>query len=388
MGAPWSCFDPAVASVGPSSAEGGGYTREEHFLRTDTVPVSQRDEKSLGPPSEKPADFPRVFLLGSSLGGKTTLFKQFIECYGSGLGDERDRAVYAQIVRNNVISGLKETIELSRILEVGNNDFEYAEAVKQAAETIVTWDPDSTILRDEEAQLVKTLFTDQVVAKSIHKMIENSEETLSYFLNELDRICASDGGVGGGYIPTVKDVFHANCCTSSAVEANIRLSNNGDGSGNKLTIVDFGGARPVRAEWTNSLSNLRSDDIALFVVGLTEYDENIREDQRTDRIVEALSVLQEIVNHTSIDIALVFTKRDLFNKKFLRVPLRRYYWNFSGKTPEDGINFLQDIFISKVPESRLLFTIALNATDSDDCKTKLFSKLAQRDALAQQVTMR
>jgi GTPase SAR1 family protein len=118
-GSAWSCYD-ASAAMGQTESQFDN--RNTGFSKVSPTAL---DEISVGVGSEHKLSktVPRVLLLGTSLGGKTTLFKQFIEYYSARLSESStDRFKDVQTIRENVVNGLKETVEVARILEVGNND--------------------------------------------------------------------------------------------------------------------------------------------------------------------------------------------------------------------------------------------------------------------------
>jgi len=107
------------------------------------------------------------------------------------------------------------------------------------------------------------------------------------------------------------------------------------------------------------------------VVAASEYDQVLFEDGRTNRMVEALQLFEEISNsrwfhHTPV--ILFLNKLDLFLEKIVKVPLTVCFPNYSGAaTSEASMAYLKQQFESKAHnEHRLVHTHVTCAMDSNN----------------------
>lgn len=59
------------------------------------------------------------------------------------------------------------------------------------------------------------------------------------------------------------------------------------------SVLDVGGQRNERKKWIHQFDDVTA---IIFVVAISEYDQTLFEDEEENRIVEALSVFQDICN--------------------------------------------------------------------------------------------
>jgi guanine nucleotide-binding protein G(i) subunit alpha len=148
-------------------------------------------------------------------------------------------------------------------------------------------------------------------------------------------------------MPTDQDVLRARVRTTGITENEITIQ------GSKFRIVDVGGQRAERKKWINCFQDV---SCILFVVAISEYDQVLFEDDVTNRVEEALKVFDEICNlkifakHESM--LLLFNKFDLFTEKMQRVPLSKYFPEFThGEDANEGVKYIQGLFEAKVIHS-------------------------------------
>ena len=78
---------------------------------------------------------------------------------------------------------------------------------------------------------------------------------------------------------------------------------------------DVGGQRNERRKWIHCFDNV---DSVVFVASLSEFDQNLYEDETKNRLDEALELFAQIVNSKwfkECSIILFLNKKDLFEKK-------------------------------------------------------------------------
>lgn len=78
---------------------------------------------------------------------------------------------------------------------------------------------------------------------------------------------------------------------------------------------DVGGQRNERRKWIHCFDSV---DAIVFVVSLSEFDQNLYEDETKNRLDEALELFAQIVNSKwfkESSIILFLNKKDLFEKK-------------------------------------------------------------------------
>jgi len=93
------------------------------------------------------------------------------------------------------------------------------------------------------------------------------------------------------------------------------------------------------------------------------------EDDRVNRMAEALKVFEEILNSPwfkQTSMILFLNKRDLFAEKIKKVKLKDYFPEYTGEnTYDDSVNFIINLFHSKNTNTeRTIYTHVTCATDS------------------------
>jgi len=100
--------------------------------------------------------------------------------------------------------------------------------------------------------------------------------------------------------------------------------------GVSFRMYDVGGQRNERRKWIHCFDNVHA---VMFVAAISEYDQMLFEDDRQNRMEEALSLFSEITNSrffASTSVILFLNKRDLFEEKIKHVPLTVCFKSYDG----------------------------------------------------------
>jgi len=98
-------------------------------------------------------------------------------------------------------------------------------------------------------------------------------------------------------------------------------------------MVDVGGQRSERRKWIHCFDEVTA---ILFVCGLSEYDQYLREDETQMRMHESILLFDEICNSSwfqNTSIILFLNKEDLFRDKITKVDLKICFPNYDGTPP-------------------------------------------------------
>ena len=105
--------------------------------------------------------------------------------------------------------------------------------------------------------------------------------------------------------------------------------------------------RSGRKKWIEFFKNINA---ILFTVDIASYDQMLFEDETANRIQEALTLFESIVNSNSFPkrtFALVFTKYDRLAAKLKTNPLKNYCPDFEGGDDlEQATAYLTERFVS------------------------------------------
>ena len=93
---------------------------------------------------------------------------------------------------------------------------------------------------------------------------------------------------------------------------------------------DVGGQRNERRKWIHCFDNV---DAVVFVASLSEFDQNLYEDETKNRLDEALELFTQIVNSKwfqETNVILFLNKKDLFERKLKEKTFSDYVKDYTG----------------------------------------------------------
>jgi len=178
---------------------------------------------------------------------------------------------------------------------------------------------------------------------------------VSYFFQSevLDRVSADD------YCPTYEDVLRCRSRTTGIVENEFVIDKN------RFKMIDVGGQRNERKKWIHCFENVTA---VLFVVDISAYDRMLYEDEKVNRLEEALNLFENICNSRwfrDTSIILFLNKSDLFKEKIKRVPLTKTFPEYTGENTFDaGTNFLEQEFLKRNHYKKPIYCHVTCATDT------------------------
>lgn len=144
-------------------------------------------------------------------------------------------------------------------------------------------------------------------------------DSAKYFVDDLARISKPN------YIPNENDIIRSRQKTSGIFENIFDV-----GSNLRLHMYDVGGQRSERKKWIHCFDNVT---LIIFCVSLSEYDQLLLEDQGQNRFEESLVLFDNVVNSrwfARTSVILFLNKIDLFAAKLQKVPLEKYFPDYTG----------------------------------------------------------
>lgn len=306
---------------------------------------SRAVEKSIQDAQNNDSQINKLLLLGAGGSGKSTLFKQMITIYGKGFG-ELDRKNYIPIIYNNIVVSMKILCDQSE---------HFGEVQATEAKNTLKATPDEAPVNETLGALMKTLWADPGIQATFDKRAKYQlNDSTQYFMDKLDEVMQKD------YVPTEQDVLRSRVPTTGIVENHFEID------GNQFKMFDVGGQRSERKKWIHCFENVTS---VLFVAAISAYDQVLYEDESTGRMQEALELFGEITNSEWFEktsMILFLNKKDLFEEKIKKVPLKDYFPEYTGNSYEDATDFLQDKFESQNNQDKDIYTHVTCATNTDN----------------------
>lgn len=301
----------------------------------------------------------KLLLLGAGESGKSTLFKQMKIIHHNGYSQD-ECLVYKDIIRSNVLQGMKALIAATHKFNVAIDDPEN----RARAAKINEFDQNALLniskiytpaLGLELECLWKDKGIQQVYAmRSSYQLLDSTE----YFFSHISRISQQD------YVPTEQDVLRCRVKTTGIVETEFDLSNL------KFRLFDVGGQRNERKKWIHCFDNVTA---VIFVTSLSEYDQKCYEDDSTLRMKESMVLFDEICNSRYFQdtpIMLFFNKLDLFREKIKKTDLKLCFEEYQdGCDYDKALKFIQQTFLSlNREEGKTIYCHFTCATDTDNIK--------------------
>jgi len=136
---------------------------------------------------------------------------------------------------------------------------------------------------------------------------------------------------------------------------------------NAFRVIDVGGQRSERRKWIHCFPDITA---LIFCIAISEYDQTLREDNITKRLDETFKVFDDVINNKYFrtkPIIVFLNKMDIFEEKFKKRPINKYYPEFqSADTVDKAVecikNKLKNLDKSASVANRITFhnTIAVD----------------------------
>ncbi|KAJ3905859.1 heterotrimeric G-protein alpha subunit, GPA3-like protein [Lentinula edodes] len=260
----------------------------------------------------------KILLLGSGESGKSTIVKQMRIIHKDGFPDS-ERATYRSIVYRNVLDSAQAIIVAMRKLGIDCTIY----SNRMLADKIMDYHLDETTaftLSPEIADAIHQFWGDPVMSKVVDE--HGSEfylmDSAPYFFGEVLRIGSPD------YLPTETDVLRARQKSTGITETRFTMGQL------SIHMFDVGGQRSERRKWIHCFESVTS---IIFCTALSEYDQVLLEERNQNRMTESLILFESIINSRwflRTSIILFLNKIDVFKKKLPKVPLERYFPEYTG----------------------------------------------------------
>ncbi|ORZ36392.1 guanine nucleotide-binding protein alpha-3 subunit [Catenaria anguillulae PL171] len=292
-------------------------------LSADDAAANQRNteiERQIAMDAEKFKRECKILLLGSGESGKSTIVKQMKIIHQNGYS--RDELVgYRSTVFANTIDSMRALVEAIRGLGL---DYELEPNRAMAVRFLDLLESrrlnaDGPRMLPEAAAIIESIWKDPVIPRVLARSSEfYMLDSAPYFFAEIRRIS------GGEYIPNEQDVLRARIKTTGIIETRFTMGQL------HIHMFDVGGQRSERKKWIHCFEAVTS---IIFCVALSEYDQTLLEDSTQNRMAESLVLFESVINarwFLRTSIILFLNKVDLFKEKLTKVPMSKYFEDFTG----------------------------------------------------------
>ncbi|CAJ0586353.1 unnamed protein product, partial [Mesorhabditis spiculigera] len=293
----------------------------------------------------------RLLLLGAAESGKTTILEQirimFKQHFTEAELFHRKAFIYNTILRN-----IRHLVQRTRQigLQYSNPESEtLADLILNQGETQYghfTGEVENAICRIWAEPATQQVYTKRSEI--------NLNDSIKYFLDNFQAINKMD------FRPSPNDLIMSYVPTVG-VQNIIFTTNN-----RSFQLFDMGGQRIDRRKWATMYDGI---DTIFFCLAISEYDQVMDEDGVTNRLTDALCLLEKIVQEpkfSSIPIFLFLNEVDVFREKLPAFPLADYLPEYDGSSIDDALDFIEKLATSKMAGHQENYVFRTVAIDTDD----------------------
>lgn len=213
----------------------------------------------------------------------------------------------------------------------------------------------------------------QAIAASVKKLWESDsgiqecynrrnlfqlEENCKYFFEKFDIFSEDD------YVCDYQDILKGRIKTTGITETKFDISNI------CFNILDAGGQRSERHKWIHCFHDITA---VMFVFAVSEYDQVLFEDEKVNRMQEALLIFDSLCNSrwfANTPFILFLNKIDILEEKVRKQPIRKFFPDFRGRTnnAEDAIKYFESNCLMLNRTKKPIYVHRTCATDTKSMK--------------------
>ncbi|KAA1478282.1 G-protein alpha subunit [Dentipellis sp. KUC8613] len=298
----------------------------------------------------------KILLLGSGESGKSTIVKQMKIIHQNGYTPDELLAFRPLIWKNllesahAVIAALAK-LGLEPVRPNNKTSLDKLQTYELSTDAAFYFSPDL-------AQAIQDLWNDPIIPT----MMDHSSEfylmdSAAYFFAEAHRIAS------GAYTPTKEDVLRARAKSTGITETRFNMGTL------SIHMFDVGGQRSERKKWIHSFESVTS---IIFCTALSEYDQVLLEEKNQNRMAESLVLFDSVINSRwflRTSIILFLNKIDVFKEKLPKVPLERYFPEYTGgKDVNKGAKYILWRFMQANRARLSVYPHITQATDTSNIR--------------------
>jgi guanine nucleotide-binding protein subunit alpha len=197
------------------------------------------------------------------------------------------------------------------------------------------------------------------------------EGSASYYFENITKFADAQ------YICSNEDILKGRVKTTGITETGFNIGSS------RFRVLDAGGQRSERRKWIHCFQDITT---VLFVLAVSEYDQTLFEDERVNRMHEAIMLFDSLCNSRwfiNVPFILFLNKIDLFEQKVRLSPIKRYFPDYPGRNgdAEAGLKYFESIFLRLNRSNKPIYVHRTCATDTQSMK---FVLSAVTDMIVQQ----
>lgn len=296
----------------------------------------------------------KILLLGAGESGKSTIFKQMKIIHQSGYDDTERQGFIATVVQN-IIQNMQDLLIGAERLDIPT-----PEEFQKEKERFLSLTPSAVdALASENVESLKNLWAAEFLQNAYAQRSKfQLADSAKYYFEKIDEIADPH------YVPDDQDILRTRVRTSGIVESTFVVSDV------RFKMFDVGGQRNERRKWIHCFDNVQA---VLFVAAMSEYDQQLYEDETQNRMEEALLLFHEICNSkffAETSMILFLNKSDLFREKMKTIDLKVCFEDYTGGLDYDnGVKYLKQMFMDRnETQEKQIYIHVTCATDTTNVR--------------------
>jgi GTPase SAR1 family protein len=317
----------------------------------------------------------KLLLLGAGGCGKSTIFKQMSIIQNEGKGQDSftktEREAYRLIAYANIyhifdsLLSYAEAKNINLIQQVykmsmgGYGPVEIDGFVAFLKDIQASTSADF-VVKQNDVQCIQRLYNSTPIQELLkHRNEFDISDHSDFFIEKLPRISLPN------YLPTDEEILKMRVKTTGIVEKEFEITKF------KFRMVDVGGQRNERRKWIHAFDNVTS---VIFVMALSEYDQQLAEVENVNRMAESIALFKEICNNRYFrnkSIILFMNKKDVFQEKLKNVRLNVFFKDYQGDNSyESAVKYIEKHFLKQnINPKRIIYPHVTCATDTKIMKS-------------------
>eukprot|EP01084_Bolivina_argentea_P071229 129533_1 len=312
----------------------------------------------------------RILILGPGDSGKTTILKQMKKI--NHIHDDSDCVRMTAYIKDAIVGYMKTLCYQSEILYDEHDEKTLInDNLEELRNEIMQLQAPYNLTKDL-AKKIKILWSDNGIKETLNQRHHYQiPDNVEYFFNKIDKVATEK------YIPSFADYLRIRSTSTGFAQTNITANIDKFGQ-HTFEFTDVGGQRSERKKWMRFISE--DIDAVLYVIALSDYDLKLWEDDKTNRLVEAINLFREIMIKgnffTNKSVLLFFNRYTLFKEKIKKIPITVAFDDFptselNPNDEDDVVRFIAGKFLQVFEDQNInlagpLHIIRTDAEDTDN----------------------
>ncbi|KAI9460345.1 G-protein alpha subunit [Russula earlei] len=258
----------------------------------------------------------KILLLGSGESGKSTIVKQMKIIHQNGY--MRDELLaFRPLIWKNLLESARDVVQaLAKFNLEPISPSNKANCERIMSYQLVTDNP-QFFFSPDIAQAVQEVWADEIIPA----LMDHSSK---FYLMD-----------SASYKPNSRRVttYRPKKTCSAPVQKQPAITETRFSMGSlSIHMVDVGGQRSERKKWIHNFESVTS---IIFCTALSEYDQVLLEEKNQNRMAESLVLFESVINSRwflRTSIILFLNKIDVFKTKLPKVPLDKFFPEYTGGT--------------------------------------------------------